>query len=222
MDFNINNWLDEIIKQLKAKFADNLLFIGLQGSYNRGEATKDSDIDLIVILEKLDFEDLRLYKNIIENMHFKEKSCGFISGKKEIQNWSKHDLFQFYYDTKPLYGDLNEFMAPPKADDVKKSIKMSSENLYHSAVHSFLHSQNPKDILAELYKMTFFILQAKYFVETNTYIPTKKGLACRLEGRDKDILETCLNKQEIQNKDDKQIEDLYCKLIEWCRKNIVG
>ena len=61
----------------------------MQGSYNRGEATPKSDIDLIVILETITFENLKTYKNIINSMPYKEKACGFISGKKEIQNWSK-------------------------------------------------------------------------------------------------------------------------------------
>ena len=58
MVFDINNWLNIVLGELKDTFAENLLFVGLQGSYNRGEATDSSDIDLIVILENLTFEDL--------------------------------------------------------------------------------------------------------------------------------------------------------------------
>ena len=46
--FDINNWLNIVLEKLQEKFAENLLFVGLQGSYNRGEATDSSDIDLIV------------------------------------------------------------------------------------------------------------------------------------------------------------------------------
>ena len=128
----------------------------MQGSYNRGEATPKSDIDLIVILETITFENLKTYKNIINSMPYKEKACGFISGKKEIQNWSKSDLFQFYYDTKPLYGKLSEIIAPPSQKDIERAVKSGFETIYHSASHSYLHSQNPKSDLISLYKMAFF------------------------------------------------------------------
>lgn len=216
MTFNIDEWLNLAIEKIQRAFGGDLLFIGLQGSYNRGEATPDSDIDLVVILDNLTFENLKLYRSIIENMPQKDKACGFISGKKEIQKWSKADLFQFFYDTKALYGNLEDIIQPPEIEDIKKSIKIFSENLYHSTVHSFVHSNNHINDLKNLYKMTFFILQAKYFVETNNYIPTKKQLSEHLCELDKDILDICINREIINN----DTENLYHKLIKWCSNNI--
>lgn len=216
MTFNVDKWLNLAIEKLQSAFGENLLFIGLQGSYNRYEATSDSDVDLAVILNNLTFEDLKLYRAIIGNMPYKEKACGFISGKKEIQKWSKTDLFQFFYDTKALHGNLEDIIQPPNIEDIKKSIKINSENLYHFAVHSFVHSNNHINDLKNLYKMTFFILQAKYFVKTNNYIPTKKQLLEFLTEADKEILYICINR-EIINSD---TENLYYKLIKWSSNNI--
>ena len=52
------------------------------------------------------------------------------------------NLFQFFYDTKSLYGNLKDIIQPPSIDEIKQSIKISSENLYHATVHSFVHSNN--------------------------------------------------------------------------------
>ena len=220
MSFDVDIWLDTTIEKLQEKFSQNLLFVGLQGSYNRGEATDSSDIDLIVILENLTFEDLKRYRLIIDSLPHKEKACGFISGKNELQKWSKADMFQFYYDTKSLYGKLEDIIQPPSLDEIKQSIKISSENLYHATVHSFVHSNNYVEDLQNLYKMTFFILQAKYFVQTNNYIPTKKQLVEQLNETEKEILNICINKENILNYSQSEIETLYCKLIEWCSSNI--
>lgn len=220
MSFDVDIWLDTTIEKLQEKFSQNLLFVGLQGSYNRGEATDFSDIDLIVILENLTFEDLKRYRLIIDSLPHKEKACGFISGKNELQKWSKADMFQFYYDTKSLYGKLEDIIQPPSLDEIKQSIKISSENLYHATVHSFVHSNNYVDDLQNLYKMTFFILQAKYFVQTNNYIPTKKQLVEQLNETEKEILNICINKENILNYSQSEIETLYCKLVEWCSINI--
>ena len=220
MSFDVDIWLDTTIEKLQEKFSQNLLFVGLQGSYNRGEATDSSDIDLIVILENVTFEDLKRYRLIIDSLPHKEKACGFISGKNELQKWSKADMFQFYYDTKSLYGKLEDIIQPPSLDEIKQSIKISSENLYHATVHSFVHSNNYVEDLQNLYKMTFFILQAKYFVQTNNYIQTKKQLVEQLNETEKEILNICINKENILNYSQSKIETLYCKLVEWCSINI--
>ena len=220
MKINIDEWLNLAIEKLQKVFREKLLFVGLQGSYNRGEATPESDIDLVVILDKLSFEDLKEYRKIINEMPNKELACGFISGKNKLQNWSKADLFQFFYDTKPLIGNFENIIQPPIIEDIKKSIKTSSETLYHAAVHSFVHSNNYTEDLKHLYKNTFFILQTKYFIETEKYIPTKKELLEVLSGDDKEILDICINKDKISNTTLIELETLYAKLIQWSRENI--
>lgn len=220
MTVNIDEWLNIAIEKLQKVFKEKLLFVGLQGSYNRGEATNESDIDLVVILDKLNFEDLKKYRKIINEMPNKELACGFISGKEELQSWSKADLFQFFYNTKSLVGKLEDIIQPPSIEDIKKSIKTSSETLYHAAVHSFVHSANYAEDLQSLYKMTFFILQAKYFVETNIYIKTQKELAECLHGVDRYILEICVNRKQFNSINNVGVENLYKKLIDWTSQNI--
>lgn len=39
---DISDWLKTFTEKNMAEFGDNLLFIGLQGSYGRGEATVNS------------------------------------------------------------------------------------------------------------------------------------------------------------------------------------
>lgn len=220
MTINIDEWLNIAIEKLQKTFDKKLLFVGLQGSYNRGEATSESDIDLVVILKELNFEDLKQYRQIINEMPNKELACGFISGKRELQKWSKADLFQFCYDTKPLFGNLENIIQPPTKDDVKQAVKTGSENLYHAALHSFVHSNNYIEDLQNLYKMTFFILQAKYFVENNIYIKTKNELVECIQGTDKEILNICINKKQLDSANKNDLENLYQKLIDWASENI--
>lgn len=218
-EFNLKEWLDEFQIKIKEEFQDDLLFIGYHGSYKRGEVTGNSDIDSVVILKKLQIEDLKRYKNIIKSMPFNEKCCGFISGEKEIKNWSKSDIFQFYYETECLFGDIKKIITSPIKNDIKIAIKTNAEMLYHGTYHSFLYDENTKESLVELYKMTFFILQAKYFVENNEYIPTKILLKEKLKGKDKDILEICINRNDILNFNNEKIEELYKNIISWTSCN---
>ena len=214
--FNFEDWLEEITGQIKKRFGKRVVFIGLQGSYRRGEATAASDVDLVVILDELRIEDLKAYREIVRSMPDYEKACGFISGRAELQHWSKSDLFQFYFETESLYGDLTEIIAPPEKDDIRRTVKLSAEALYHAACHSFVFDENPAETLSSLYKMTFFILQAEYYLKNNVYISTKKELLTCLTGADYEILQTCINRDLIENR----IDEMYERLINWCSVRI--
>ena len=214
--FNLKDWLAEIVGKIRGRFGKRVVFIGLQGSYKRGEATDTSDVDLVVILDELRIEDLKAYREIVRSMPDYEKACGFISGRAELQNWSKSDLFQFYFETESLYGDLTEIIAPPEKDDIRRTVKLSAEALYHAACHSFVFDENPAETLSSLYKMTFFILQAEYYLKKDVYIPAKKELLTCLTGADYEILQTCINMNLIENR----IDEMYERLLNWCRVRI--
>ena len=130
MEFEIEIWLQNFTKKLFDEFGRRIKFIGLQGSYKRGEATSDSDVDIVIILDKLSFEDLTVYKKIVASMPFSQKICGFISGEKEIYNWPKFDLFQLLNDTVSLHGNLEDFIPIIKRNDILDSIKINTANLY--------------------------------------------------------------------------------------------
>ena len=49
MDFDAHEWCAEFLRKLKEVFGEGLVFAGLQGSRGRGEATEESDIDLVVV-----------------------------------------------------------------------------------------------------------------------------------------------------------------------------
>ncbi len=220
MEFNIKNWLDEISLKIKNRFENRVLFIGYHGSYKRGEATAHSDIDMVVILDKLGLEDLKEYKKIVQSMPFSEKACGFISGRKEIENWSKSDMFQFAYETEALFGNLNEILTPLRTEDVRQAVKSSSQNLYHAACHGYLFDDDIKFTLAELFKMTFFILQADYFLKSEKYIPTKKELLALVTDLDAVILKNCVNRASIKDLEITEVDELYKTLIEWCSDKV--
>ncbi|WP_304160371.1 nucleotidyltransferase domain-containing protein [Fusobacterium ulcerans] len=75
-------WLENFVVEIKKGFENRIEFIGLQGSHGRGEASKESDIDIVVILDKVEMKDLEKYDEIISKMEDREKICGFISGKE--------------------------------------------------------------------------------------------------------------------------------------------
>ena len=55
--FNIDNYLEKLISRCKESFGDRLVYVGLQGSYLRGEATENSDIDVMIVLDGFSVEE---------------------------------------------------------------------------------------------------------------------------------------------------------------------
>jgi hypothetical protein len=189
---DITGWTDNFLISLRALFGQRLWFAGLQGSYARGEATEESDIDLVVILDTLEPKDIRAYQGILDAMPGRDKLCGFLSGKQELLAWEPADLFQLYYDTKPLLGDMRPLLE--KLDDaaVARAIKIGACNLYHGCVHNMLYTQS-EDILRGLYKSAAFTAQAICFQQTGQYIRRQQDALLYLQGRERAILQTALD-----------------------------
>ncbi len=192
--FNLDSWLDEYVSAVDEAFGTRIVFIGLQGSYARGEAHEGSDIDVVLLLDELHIEDLKVYRNAIASLPERDKICGFLSGIAELTSWDRADLFQFYHDTKAIYGDL-DFLAPlltPHA--VKRAAQTAACNVYHAFVHNFVHEQS-EEVLRGLCKAAVFALQAKHYLENGAYISRKKDLLAKLSGTDYEVLQFALLRQ---------------------------
>ena len=188
----ITTWLDVFLKAIEKTFANRVWFVGLQGSYGRGEATETSDIDIVVILDELSAMDIQTYHNMLDTMSHRELICGFLSGKKEIMNWEPSDLFQFCHDTTPIKGSLDEVMAVIDESAVDRAIKIGACNIYHGCVHNMLHDKS-EDVLKGLYKSASFVVQAIAFKQTGKYIRLQKDLLQVVSSNEQVIVETFMN-----------------------------
>ena len=143
---DINNWINRFLKVLDDTFGERVWFVGLQGSYGRGEARDTSDIDVVVILDQLSVTDIQRYNTMLDTLPNRKLICGFVSGKNELLNWEPSDLFQFYHDTTPIKGSLDEVVAVVDETAVNRAIKIGACNIYHGCVHNMVHKKS-EDIL---------------------------------------------------------------------------
>ena len=172
---DITVWMQNFLQSLNKTFPNRVWFVGLQGSYGRGEATNTSDIDVVVILDELSAVDIKTYHDMLNTLPHRDLICGFLSGKGEILNWEPSDLFQFCNDTTPVNGSLDEVLAIVDKSDVDRAIKIGACNIYHSCVHNMLHEKS-EDILRGLYKSASFVVQAIVFKQTGKYVKHQKEL----------------------------------------------
>jgi predicted nucleotidyltransferase len=210
---NKESWMKKITEKLKNHFGDRLLFVGLQGSYVRGEQTEKSDFDVVVVLDKLEMPDLVAYRKMVDAMPEPGKACGFIGGREQLRNWPKYDLLQFAKETEARYGALDGILPPVTVEDVKESVKIGAANIYHFAAHTFVHA--PKESLPQaargLYKAAAFVIQTNHYAQTGQYITSKTELLPKLSGAEKEILALVLDKSDKEETP----EQLFSRLIDW-------
>ena len=65
--FDIEVYMQKIKQELLNTFGDELVYLGLQGSFRRGEARESSDIDVMVILEEFTVERMAEYREILKD-----------------------------------------------------------------------------------------------------------------------------------------------------------
>ena len=186
---DVSSWMDTFLKALQETFGDRVWFVGLQGSYGRGEATETSDIDVVVILDELSAKDIEAYNRMLNTLSHRELICGFLSGKDELLNWEPSDLFQFYYDTKPIKGSLDGLLVLLDDTAVNRAIKIGACNIYHGCVHNMLYEKS-EEMLIGLYKAASFVVQAICFKETGNYIRRQKELLQRVAPEERVIVDT--------------------------------
>ena len=188
---DITVWMQDFLQTLNETFANRVWFVGLQGSYGRGEATETSDIDIVVILDELSASDIQKYNAMLDALPHRELICGFLSGKNELLHWEPSDLFQFYYDTTPIKGSLDELLTVIDEAAIDRAIKIGACNIYHGCVHNMLHEKS-EDILKGLYKSASFVVQAIVFKQTGKYIKRQSELRDVVSADERVIVDTFL------------------------------
>ena len=211
---DINVWMEDFIQKLNNVFANRVWFIGLQGSYGREEATETSDIDIVVILDELKASDIQAYNNMLDTLQHRKLICGFLSGKDEIIHWEPSDLFQFYYDTTPIKGNLDDLLSSIDNADIDRAIKIGACNIYHGCVHNMLHKKS-ENVLRGLYKAASFVVQAIVFKQTRNYFKQQNKLIQAALPEEQTIIENFLKYKNNKVVDfDKASEVLF----EWSKK----
>lgn len=215
---DISAWMDKFLLALTEIFGERVWFVGLQGSYGRGEATAASDIDTVVILDELSTPDIQTYRAMLDTLPHRELICGFLSGKQELLGWEPSDLFQFCYDTIPIKGSLDEVLLSLDEEAVNRAIKIGACNIYHGCVHNMLHEKS-EEILRGLYKSASFVAQAICFQQTGNYIRGQEELLRAVGTDEKVIVDTFL---ELKKGSRMEFQKMSETLFDWSKKWIQG
>lgn len=214
--FQADEYMNNLTQMLCERFGERLVYVGLQGSYLRGEATEDSDIDAMVVMDNLTPGDLAVYRKVITQLGNEEKSCGFICGRAELAGWNPLEICHLLHSTRDYHGRLSELLPHASERDVRSFVKLSIGNLYHEIVHRYVHAdaQKNKRKLPTTCKGAFFILQNAYYLETGVFARTKEELQDMARSEDREILAMA---GRLGAAEDYAFEPEFERLLVWCQ-----
>ena len=217
--FDAESYLARLTALLREEYGARLVYVGLQGSYMRGEATEKSDIDVMAVVDDLSPSDLDAYRRAINELEEPEKSCGFIGSRADLMHWNPLEIAHLLHTTRDYYGTLNALLPAYTESDVRNFVKISVGNLYHELCHRYIHSgrERSAERLPSVYKGVFYILQNLHFLQSGEFAPTRAALLTRLSGGDRAVLERAMALHRGEAFDFDESFDL---LFTWCQETL--
>ena len=214
---DIGDYLQKLVGECKKTFRERLLYVGLQGSYMREEATEQSDIDVMILLEDFSVADMDAYRRILKKIGEYEKSCGFICGRNEMLLWNPLEVCQLRHTTKDVFGELKDFLPPAARQDEINYVKLSLGDLYHELCHRYIHADREKNTAAfrRTCKSAFFLIQNLHFLESGSFAVTKRELKEQVSEEDRAILEMA------EYPDEYDFDTAFRLLFRWCQRAFV-
>lgn len=207
---DIQVYLGDLGAQLRKCYGARLLYMGLQGSYQRGEAKEESDLDVMVLLDELRFEDMAVYRAALDAAGHAELACGFIADRADMQRWNVLEICHLLHTTQDVYGRLADYVPQYTRSDVIQFVKLSVGNLYHGLCHQMIHASHAQALqnLPGAYKAAFFALQNLHYLESGSFITTKSAMIKALKGTDYAVMTYGGNQDDAA----------YALLFRWCKE----
>jgi predicted nucleotidyltransferase len=221
----VDHWLDQFLANLRDTFGSRLTLVAHHGSWAKGEARPDSDIDAFVLLDRIDQADLETYRILIHTATRDGTPVStFLGSVAEVKAWPRHDLVHFWFDRKILHGRLEGLVEKPEEKDFIEDIRVKAAMNLHSARHYLLH---PHDLAAVIkrppypFKECCYALQSWLLLKTGKFIPTKNELLDALsDPLDKEIVRVTRDWHDI-TEDRLRRPQYYFQLLEqWCRSTL--
>lgn len=214
---DINPWMEEAVFRLQKRFGSRLLFVGLQGSYLRGEAREDSDIDILTILDTLNVADLSVYREELRLLPEGEKACGFTCGREELFAWPPFELFQFAQDTDAWYGELAPLLPPVTRQDILTGARAAVSGLHHYTAYLYVSGdeESRADDLKGVYKGFFFAMQIVQYLRSGTYARTKRELLSMLSGIEAKLLRCSIDLAHYDTLKEQNPDLLFQRMLTW-------
>ena len=222
----VDRWLGEFVRRMQESFGERLVFVGHHGSWARGEARPDSDIDTVVVLREVGEDESQRYRDIIGDMtRGGEAVSGLLLSAAEMGAWPGAMLLQFFYGCQVLHGGLDGIAQPPSRRELLDQARRCAAYNLLSARHYLLY---PHDLSAKVgrtyypFKECVFALQGFLLAETGTFYARKDDLLKAVtDPEDQTVVKIVRDWSESATDREQRPEWYFRQLERWCSRMVV-
>lgn len=185
----VNTWLEDFVSELKGRFGERLIFVGHIGSWARGEPNPESDIDCLVVLDKVNENDVSTLRNVFQGVSNTEyKAGGILVSCEELDGTPPFHLVQlFYHGCKAVYGSVEDRLTEPSVEDYVTDVRLKACDNLHTARHHLLFSRDLSESIPGLkfnFYNCFFALQNWLLVTQGKFVARKNDMLDYLDDPD--------------------------------------
>lgn len=221
----VDRWLADFVRQLRDAFGERLVFVSLHGSWARAEPRPESDIDVTVVIDRVDPPDLAEFRSMVAGMpDARRVASGIFLSVPELKALRGFEPVHFFYGCRVLHGTVEGIVERPGRADLEEHVQViASANMFH-ARHYLLYPHDHSKAVHKLYypfKECFYALQSWVLLHEGRFVPTKTGLAEHLPGADdRDVVRIARDWHELQQ-DREQRPLHYIELLERWSRNML-
>ena len=196
----VEKLLKRFANLLKKTYGKNLVFIIHHGSWATGEANPESDIDTLVMLEKITKKELDKLRNILNHDQFKKMTVLLFS-RLDMNNFVPFKRHQFHFGSELLYGKCP--LRKPTEEEMIIEIKKIADTVGYWSKYLYTHLHLAENVARKMYwRFREAIIALKVYVQWKTgEFPVTKRRLKKLLTDPKDIEIVRIIEQWEKNKD---------------------
>jgi predicted nucleotidyltransferase len=192
--------LEDFVELLKKTYGKNLVFIIHHGSWATGEAGPESDIDTLVMLEKITKRELDKLRGMLSQKKY-QKLTVLLFSRLDMDNFIPFSRHQFHYGAKLLYGRCP--LQKPTRREMIIEIKKIADEVGFWSKYLYTHQHLAENVVRKMYwRFKEAVIALKVYVQwkTGDFPTTRKRLKQLLtDPKDKEIV--TMIEQWDRNKD---------------------
>jgi predicted nucleotidyltransferase len=222
----VDNWLADFLGALQKHFGKRILYAANHGSWARGEARPESDIDCMVVMDKVNDDDITAFRDIMNTMPGADAfGSGLFLSAGELKQTPRFNTIQFFYGCNVLYGSLEGIIEPPGREEfIMNVMYKANENLHHARHYLLFPHDLPKVVhrLKYPFKNCYYALQSWVFLKEGIFILRKDDMLELLDDEnDKQVVLTA--RDWYRTAEDRTARPAYyIELLERWSKGMIG
>ena len=219
IESEVQTLLKKFVNVMKKTYGKNLIFIIHHGSWATGEANSDSDIDSLVMLEKITKNELAKLRDILNKREF-EKFTVLLFSQLDMDNFVPFKRHQFHYGAKLLYGKCP--LREPTQEEMIVEIRKIADTVGYWSKFLYTHTHQAENVARKMYwRFKEAIIALKVYVhwKTGEFPVTRKRLKELLnDPKDKEIVTIIENWEHNKDKYEKNPDPLLIKGLNFSQR----